>query len=183
MIFSNFVKKYLSPTLVISLLTVLALAVIGCEDFSQFPASEPPEAEEKPEVQAPPPITITTEDRAILAVYQHLLSQAESYTAKAYLADFYAACDRWKAESELFRDGTSMWYVAVNMTGVWEWEERAYWQQAGWFVFQDGTVIPSNRLKANALRIEAELQQLSLEPDVTQEETTEGDVEDTEELK
>ena len=180
MIFSDSVKRYLSLTLVISLLAVLALTVTGCEEFG-FPPPEPPAPEEETKEQAPPPTTppttITSEDRAILSVYEHLLSQAESYTAKAYLADFYAASDRWRARSELFKDGTSIWYVVVDMTGVVVWEERNYWQLAGWFVLQDGKVIPSNRLQANALRIEADLQELSLQTNVTQEETTESDIE------
>jgi hypothetical protein len=50
------------------------------------------------------------------------------------------------------------------MTSTEVWEERPYWQQAGWLVFQDGKVMSSNRLKANALRIEADLQELSLQP-------------------
>ena len=167
MIFSDLIKRYLIPILII-LLAVLALVVSGCADFGQFPADDSPKEEGQPEVEAPPPTTITTNDRAMLAVYEHLLGQAESYQAKVYLADFYAACDKWSAESELFKDGTSVWYVVVDMTGVWEWQERDYWQQAGWFVFRDGRVIPSNRLKANAVRIEADLQGLSLQPGMTQ---------------
>jgi hypothetical protein len=31
-------------------------------------------------------------------------------------------------------------------------------------VYKDGRVIPSNRLEANALRIEADLQELSFQP-------------------
>ena len=91
-----------------------------------------------------------------MAVYEHLLSQAEEYQAKNYLASFYTTCDNWTAKSEFFKDGTCVWYVVVDMAGIEAWKERAYWQQAGWLVFQDGKVIPSNRLKANALRIEAD---------------------------
>ena len=58
-----------------------------------------------------------------------------------------------------------MWYIVVDMTGIEAWEERPYWQQAGWFVLQDGKVIPSHRLQANALRIEADLQELSSKPE------------------
>jgi len=163
MIFSDLAKRYLSPILIISLLAGLALTVTGCEEFG-FSPTEPSEPEEKTEEQALLPTTITTDDRAILAVYEHLLSQAEGYQAKDYLADFYVTCDKWSAKSELFKDGTSVWYVVVDMTSTEVWEERAYWQQAGWFVFQDGKVMPSNRLKANALRIEADLQELSLQP-------------------
>ena len=165
---TNLNKRYTKPILMISLLAALALIVTGCEDFGQWPPPESPESEKKTEVEAPPPTTVTTDDRAILVVYKHLLSQAESYKAKDYLADFYATCDKWSARSELSKDGTAIWYVTVNMTSIEVWEERPYWQQAGWLVFQDDKVMPSNHLKANALRIEADLQELSLKPNVTQ---------------
>lgn len=157
-------NKTISPILIITLLVVLAWTVTGCEDFEQW-SPPPPEEKtaEKTEVEAPG-ITVKTEDRAILAVYEHLLSQAESYKAKAYLANFYATCDNWSAESELFKDGTSIWHVVVDMTDVEVWKERTYWQQASWFILQDGKVIPSNRFQANALRIEGDLQELSLPP-------------------
>jgi len=155
-------RKYLKSVLAIAFLVALVLAVSGCEDFGQFPPPEP--AEEQPEKPAPTTF-INSEDRAILAVYEHLLSLAESHEAKTYLAEFSAASDNWSAKSELFKDGTSIWYVQVNMSGVEVWEEEPYWQQAGWFVYQDGRVIPSNRLQANALRIEADLQKLSLQPE------------------
>ena len=159
---TNWKRRYLKPVLIITLLAALVLPVTGCEDyFDQFSPAEPPE--EKPE-KVVTPTDISTEDRAILAVYEHLLSQAESYKAKAYLADFYTACDNWSAESELFKDGTSLWYVLVDMSGVEAWEWRPSWQQASWFMFPDGKVMPSNRLQANALRIEADLQELSLQP-------------------
>ena len=144
---------------VITLLALLAWAVIGCEDFEQW--SPPPPPEEKTQEEALPTV-IQTEDVAIMAVYEHLLSKAESYQAKLYLAEFYSTCDNWSAKSELFKDGTRAWYIVVDMTGVEPWEERPYWQQASWCIFQDGKVIPSNRLQANALRIEADLQELSL---------------------
>jgi len=150
--------KYLKSVLVISLTAMLLLAASGCEDFGQFPAPQ----EEKPQEEAPSTF-ITSEDRAILAVYEHLLSLAKSHQAKTYLAEFSAASDNWSAKSELFKDGTNVWYVVVDMSGASEWQERPYWQQAGWFVYRDGRVIPSNRLQANALRIEADLQELSLQ--------------------
>ncbi len=159
MTLTNWNKRYIKPILII-LLAVLVLTVTGCEDLGLSPP-QPPEPEEKAEVETPS-VAIRTEDRAILAVYEHLLSQAESYQAKAYLADFYAACDKWSAESEIFKDGTSVWYV--DMTGSKILGEKPYWQQASWLVFQDGKVMPSNRLRANALRIEADLQELSLQP-------------------
>ena len=155
-------KRHIKLVLAITLLVVLAGTVIGCGDFEQW--SPPPPPEEKT-VEEVPPVAIKTEDRAILAVYEHLLSQAESYQAKVYLADFYATCDNWSAESELLKDGARIWYIVVDMTGIEAWEERPYWQQAGWFVLQDGKVVPSNRLQANALRIEADLQELSSKPE------------------
>ena len=161
MTFSDTVKRCLSLILII----LLAVTVTGCEDFG-FPPPQPSEPEEKTEVEVPPiaPVAVRSEDRAILVVYEYLLSQTESYQAKDYLAEFYATCDNWTAETELFKDGTSIWYVAVDMTTIEAWEGISYWQQAGWLVFQDGKVMPSNRLKANALRIEADLQELSLQP-------------------
>ena len=160
MILSKLNRRYISFILVIALLGVLACTATGCEDFEQW-APPPQVPEEKTEEEAPP-ISVKTEERAILTVYEYLISQAESYKAKAYLADFYAICDKWSAEPELFKDGTRMWHVVIDMTGVEVWEERPYWQQASWFILQDGKVIPSNRFQANALRIEADLQELSL---------------------
>ena len=174
MTFSGSVKRYLSLVLIISLLGVLAGTAAACEEFDQWvtpaPTSQPEETTETPtpiptQTPTPTPTTISTEDIAILTVYEHLLSQADSHQAKAYLASFYATSNEWRANSELFKDGTTIWYVVVDMTDVEEWEERDYWQQASWFVFKDGSVIPSQRLQANALRIEADLQELSLEPD------------------
>ena len=155
--------RYLKPALIIALLIVMAFSVVGCEDFGLTPPATPA-AEEEPE-EVKPATFIGSTDRAILAVYEHLLSQAESYEAKNYLADFSAISDNWSADSELLKDGTSFWYVVVDMTGAKEWEGESYWQQAGWLVYQDGRIIPSNRLQANALRIEADLQELSPPPE------------------
>ncbi len=165
MTLTNLSKRYIRPVLIIGLLAVLVLTVPGCEDFEEWAPSPPPE--NKTEVEAPStPTVITTGDRAILAVYEHLLSQAESYQAKLYLADFYTTCDNWSAESELLKDGTSLWYVTVDMTEVAKWREKPHWQQASWLILKkDGKVISSNRFKANALRIEADLQELSLQPE------------------
>ena len=159
--------RYLKSVLIIALLMAMTFSVVGCEDFGLAPPTTP--AEEEPE-EVKPPTFIGSADRAILAVYEHLLSQAESYEAKNYLADFSATSDNWSANSELLKDGTSFWYVVVDMTGAEEWEGKPYWQQAGWIVYQDGKIIPSNRLQANALRIEADLQELSPPPE-EQEET------------
>ncbi|MFB0559366.1 MAG: hypothetical protein ACETVS_02410 [Dehalococcoidales bacterium] len=155
----------MKPILII-LLAVLALTVVGCEGFEGWTTPSPAEPEEKPAVEAPSATVITTEDRAVLAVYEHLLSQAGSYQAKLYLADFYTTCDNWVAEPELLKDGTSLWYVTVDMTDVKIWREKLYWRQARWLIFKtDGRVVPSNSFKANALRIEADLQELSLQPE------------------
>ncbi len=153
----------MKPILIITLLAVLALFITGCESLG-FPTAESPEPETPPAAEAPPTTVINADDRAILAVYEQLLSQAESHEAKVYLADFYATSDNWSAESELLKDGTSIWHVVVDMTDIAIWRERPYWQQASWLVFQDGKVIPSNRFQGNALRIEADLQELSLKP-------------------
>jgi len=163
MILPSFNKRYLKPILIIALLVVLAGTATGCEYLEGFSPSPQPSEEEKTEVEIPR-IAVKTSDRAILVVYEHLLSQAESDKAKVYLANFYTVCDKWNAEAELLKDGTSIWHVVVDMTDVEAWEERAYWQQSSWLVLQDGEVIPSNRFQANALRIEADLQELSPSP-------------------
>ena len=156
---TNWKKGYMKSALIITLLAMLLLTFTACEDFAQFaPAPAAPE-----EVVAP--TTIRTEDNAILAVYEYLLSRAESHEAKVYLADFYTECDNWSAKTELLKEGTSIWYVLLDMTETEKWEWRPHWQQASWFVFQDGKVIPSNRLEANALRIEADLQELGIQPE------------------
>lgn len=155
-----FKKRYLKPVIIVTLLVLMLSTFSGCADFGQFAPAEPPA--EKPEAEkVVTSKVISSEDKAILAVYEHLLSQAGNAEAKIYLAEFYATCDNWTAETELFKDGTSLWYVLVDMTEVKDWAERPHWQQAGWLVFLDGKVVPSNRIQANALRIEADLQELS----------------------
>lgn len=161
MILPGMRKRCVSLVLIIALLVVLAGAVTGCEYLEDFVPAPPPEEKAETEV---PRITVKTEDRAVLAVYEYLLDQAESDKAKVYLANFYTACDNWGAEVELLKDGTTVWHVVVDMTDAGVWKERAYWQQAGWLVLPDGKVIPSNRFQANALRIEADLQELSPPP-------------------
>lgn len=164
-------NKFLKPILIIVLLVAMLGIITACTDLG-FPSSTPAE---KPE---PEPVThptiISTKDAALLAVHQRLLGQAESYQAKIYLADFYAICDNWSAESEFFKDGSDTWYVLVDMTANQTWEWRTYWQQASWFVFKDGKVIPSNYLQANALRIEADLQALSPESERDSDEENES---------
>ena len=156
----NWNERLVKSIVVITMLAALVGTITGCEEFGGFPA--PAEKEEKPEKVVAPTV-ISTKDRAILAVYEHLLSNAESHEAKAYLAEFYTTSDNWTVESEYFKDGSGVWYVVVDMTDVEEWEEKPYWQQASWFVFRDGKVVSSHLLEANALRIEADLQELSPE--------------------
>ena len=165
MTFFNLSKRLVSFILIITLLAGLALAVTGCEDFDFGSPQEPVEEPKEEEEETLPVTTITTEDRAILAVHEYLLAQAKSYQAKLYLADFYAAIDEWSADLELFKDGTSVWYVVGGIRAATEGEERPHWQRAGWLVFRDSKVMPSNRLQANALRIEVDLQELNLQPE------------------
>jgi len=151
-------KKFIKSIMIMALLTALLGTFTACQDLGYPPPSTP-----QPQ---PAPVTgptvISTKDAALLAVYQHLLTQAESSEAKIYLADFCATCDNWSVVSEFFKDGSGTWYIVVDMTSNETWELRPYWQQASWFVFKDGKVVPSNRFQANALRIEADLQELSL---------------------
>ncbi len=162
MILSKLNNRYLRSLLIVTMLAIMASAVTACQDFEQqAPPETGEETAENTEVKAPR-LTVRTEESAILAVYQHLLGQAESHKAKGYLADFYTISDNWSAAQELFKDGTSLWHVTLDMTEVKVWRERPYWQQASWFVLRESKVIPSNRFQANALRIEADLQELSL---------------------
>jgi len=151
--------RYIASALVITSLAMFAGLAAACE--VQFPSANL--TLPKPATVASPTV-ISTGDRAILAVYEHLLGQAKGYKAKLYLAEFYGVCDNWTAESELFKDGSSVWYVVADKTANKAWQWKPYWQQASWFVFKDGRVIPCNRVQANALRIEADLDELSLPP-------------------
>jgi hypothetical protein len=161
---ANWKKNLIKTALVIALLTALLGTFTACADMG-FPSTTSPEETPEPEPAKVSGTTINTRDEAMLAVYQHLLDQARSYDARIYLADFYASCDNWSVQSEYFKDGSGTWYVAVDMTASEDWQLRPYWQQASWFVFRDGKVIPSNLFSANALRIEADLQALSPEPE------------------
>jgi hypothetical protein len=156
--FSDWSRTYIKPVFIIALVAALLGTFTACEGLG-YPTSTPKAQPESEKVTSP--TVINTKDDALLAVYQRLLSQAESYEAKLYLADFYTTCDNWTATSEVFKDGSGTWHVQVDMTSHETWRYRPYWQQAGWFVFRDGKVIPSNRFQANALRIEADLQSLS----------------------
>jgi hypothetical protein len=150
--------KYLRLLLIIPIL-VLLLTTVGCEDFfggTQTTTEEPVQEQEEPST-----IIINTGERAILAVHEHLFNLAESYEAKQYLADFYTADESWAAESDLFQDGTIVWYVTAMRTNMAVRGSITEWQEAVWLVFRDGVVIPSNQARANSLRIEATLQELS----------------------
>jgi hypothetical protein len=148
--------------IVISLLAAILLSIVSCEDMG-FPSSTPStsDTDSSQSSNTNGGTVVSYKDAAILAVYQHLLAQAGSPEAKIYLADFYTVCENWDAVSEYFKDGSGTWHVLVDMSGAEEWEYHAYWQQASWFVFRDGRVIPSNLFQSNALRIEADLQDLS----------------------
>ena len=153
MILSIFNKRYIKPIPIIAMLIMLVGVATGCEYLGIT-------SEEETGVETTH-TDVKTSDRAILVVYEHLLHQAEGDKAKVYLSNFYTVCDKWNAWLEVLKDDTSIWHVVVDMTDVETWEERAYWQQASWFVFKDGKVTPSNRFRANALRVEADLQALS----------------------
>jgi hypothetical protein len=155
-------KGLLKIALIIALIVVLLGTFTACQDMG-FPSTSSEETPEPEPAKVTGPTVINTKDAAILAVYQRLLGQAGSYEAKIYLADFYASCNNWSVVSEYFKDGSGTWYVVVDMTAEESWQLRSYWQQASWFVFKDGRVIPSNLFSANALRIEADLQALSPE--------------------
>lgn len=148
--------------IVVSLVTAIILTVVSCEDMG-FPSTSPstPDTGSSQSSDTDGGTIVSYKDAAILAVYQHLLAQAGSPDAKIYLADFYTVCDNWDAVSEYFKDGSGTWHVVVDMSGTKNWEHHPYWQQASWFVFRDGRVIPSNLFQSNALRIEADLQDLS----------------------
>lgn len=145
-------------TLAATALVALGLLLAGCADSGQWPPNLPVQT---PKVKTPSS-NITAEDKAILAVYVHLVDQARAHKAKLYLADFYTVCDQWSAKSEVLKDGTKIWYVTVDMTGAKTWGAKPYWKQACWLGLEDGRIVPSSRFQANALRIEADLQELSL---------------------
>lgn len=160
---SGRIRKIFKSVLLTAIVIILVGSISACEELG-YPSSQPQQAQPAPE---PAPVTgsniINTKDTAILAVYRHLLDQADGYEAKVYLSDFYTNCDNWTAISEYFKDGSDTWYVVVDMTEVADWTLRPYWQQASWFAFKNGDVIPSYLFNANALRIEADLQALSRE--------------------
>jgi len=156
-------KKVLKSIFVIAMLAVLLMMVASCEGLG-FPSSTPQETPEPEPVETTVSTVIKYQDAAILAVYQRLLGEAGSYDAKMYLSDFYTTCDNWTAQRDYFKDGSGTWHVVVDMTESEDWAFRPYWQQASWLVFKDGEVIPSNLFRANALRIEADLQALSPDP-------------------
>lgn len=156
MTFLSHKKRLIISILALILLVGAVMSVTGCESLGLGGNSETTTPTNEPG-------TINTAEEAELAVYQYLLAQANSAEAKVYLADFYTTCDNWDVLSEYFRDGSETWLVAVDMTGEANWEHRSYWQRAGWFVLKEGGVIPANLYNMNALRIEADLQELSAE--------------------
>ena len=157
-------NRYVNILFTLALLVIMASGVTACQDFEQPPLPETPEVKEKNTAVKTSHLAVRTEAVAILAVYEHLLTRADSYQAKRYLADFYTTGDNWSATQEFFKDGTSLWHVTLDMTDGKAWRDRAYWQQASWLVLRDGKVMPSRHFQTNALRIEADLQELSLSP-------------------
>ncbi len=161
-------KKVLKLIFIIAMLAALLVAVTSCEELG-FPSATPQETPEPEPVKTVSSTAVNSRDAAILSVYQRLLDLAGGYDAKMYLSDFYTTCDNWTAKSDYFKDGSGTWHVTVDMTAAEEWAFRPYWQQASWLVFKDGKVIPSNLFRANALRIEADLQALSPNPKAEQD--------------
>jgi len=149
--------------LLITLFIGLLGTSVACEGLGLSPSDNSGDNAEPESTVESGPVTVNTKDAAVLAVYRHLLGKAENYSAKSYLADFYTSCDNWYAESEYFKDGSDVWNVVVDMTDESSWNLRSYWQQASWFILNDGEVIPSNLFESNALRIEADLQEFSTE--------------------
>ncbi|MFC1908771.1 hypothetical protein ACFLXD_02755 [Chloroflexota bacterium] len=160
--FFNWSLKYIKLAMVIMLLAVLLATAAGCEELGLTPPGLP---SAQPESAAPSSEGMLTSGGVSLAVQEHLLNQAKSYEAKRYLAEFYAVADNWSIQAAYFKDGSDIWYVLADMTASDSWEGKSYWKQASWYVFPDGKVMPSNLLHANALRIEADLQELSPEPE------------------
>jgi len=153
--------KLIISILVVSLLTVMLLSITACDSLGLSGETTPATTE----TVSTGGNSIGTADEAKLAVYQRLLERAESYDAMIYLSDFYTYCYNWSVQSEYFKDGSDIWLVAVDMTGESDWDHNSYWQRAAWFVYRDGKVIPSNLFQVNALRIEADLQLLSIVPE------------------
>ena len=157
-IFSTRTMKLL---LLITLLSILLVTSVACEDLGLSPSDNSEENSEPESTTVSGPLTVNTKDTALLAVYLYLLEEATSPEAKTYLADFYTICDNWYAESEYFKDGSDVWHVVVDMMDEPVWNHSPYWQRASWLILRNGEVIPSNLFQANALRIEADLQTLS----------------------
>ncbi|MFH1651770.1 MAG: hypothetical protein ABID87_06715 [Chloroflexota bacterium] len=155
----SFVRWCLIPVLA----GLVLLSLSACEDFQQFPAPAPAPEAPAPAPKPPEKAAVNSADQAELAVYEHLLALAGSSAAKLYLADFYAASDNWNVALVRFTDGSTVWNVMVDMTAVSPWDYPEIWRQASWLVYRDGRIVPSREQEGNALRIEAELQELSLQ--------------------
>lgn len=157
----RYVSAPMRLVILITLLAALLVTAVACEDLGFGSPAETEETEEPASTTVSGPISVNTSNSAVLAVYLHLLEQAGSPDAKAYLSEFYTECDNWSAEAEYFKDGSDIWHVVVDMTDEADWELRPYWQHASWFILKNGEVVASNKFRANALRIEADLQALS----------------------
>lgn len=158
---TRYVSTPLRLVILIALLAAVLLTAVACEDLGFGSPAETEETEQPEVTTVSGPITVNTRNSAALAVYLHLLEQAGSPDAKIYLSEFYTECDNWTAEAEYFKDGSDIWHVVVDMTDEADWQLRPHWQHASWFILKNGEVVASNKFRANALRIEADLQALS----------------------
>lgn len=143
---------------ILTLLMAVCTVFASCEDMTGFPTTSPTPAVPKVEIRR---TLVLSEDRALLAVQEYLLSKATSARAKTYLTELYAAGGKWSAKGDLLKDGTRTWNVMLETEGKTGVQVKPYWSQACWTVFDDGKVLPSPKYDANALRIETDLQQLS----------------------
>jgi hypothetical protein len=158
---TRYINSPVRLIILITLLVTLLVTATACEGLGFTSSGNTEETEEPEPATQSGAITVNTSDSAILAVYLHLLEQAASPDAKTYLSDFYTECDNWTAEAEYFKDGSEVWHVVVDMTDETVWDLSPYWQHASWFILKNGEVVASNQFRANALRIEADLQALS----------------------
>lgn len=135
-------------------MTAFIVILAGCQDI-QLPVSPAPAG-------ATPGTSnlVLSEDRAILAVQEYLLSKAASSRAKTYLTDLYASGAKWTAKGDLLNDGTRVFNVTLTVDNPGP-QAKPYWKRAIWTVFSDRKVLPSPQYEANALRIETDLQGLS----------------------
>ncbi len=140
----------------LAFLTVLTLFVVGCQEIG-YPTPSGGSSSTTP--SSGRRTLILSEDRAVLAVQDYLLSKAVSAKAKTYLTDLYSSGAQWTAKSDLLKDGTRIYNVLITVDRA-DAQVKPYWRKAGWTVFEDGKVLPSVEYEASALRIEADLQGL-----------------------